>query len=49
MVAVKAAYRRLAKANHPDVCPGDAEAAQRFGAIQAAYAVLTAAEQAATK
>jgi len=38
--AIKAAYRRLAKANHPDAAPGDAEAAKRFQAIQAAYDVL---------
>jgi len=43
--AVKAAYRRLAKANHPDVAPG-AEAAQRFRAVQAAYEVLNRAEDA---
>ena len=48
MVAVKAAYRRLAKANHPDTCPNDAGAAQRFQAVQAAYTVLVAADEAAT-
>ena len=42
---VKAAYRRLAKANHPDTAPGDAEAATRFHAIQAAYEVLRKAEE----
>lgn len=42
---VRAAWRRLAKANHPDVRPGDAEAAARFQAIQAAYEVLRAAEE----
>jgi hypothetical protein len=42
---VKAAYRRLAKANHPDAAPGDAEAATRFHAIQAAYEVLRKAEE----
>lgn len=42
--AVKIAWRRLAKANHPDVRPGDADAAVRFQAIQAAYEVLRAAE-----
>jgi hypothetical protein len=42
---VKAAWRRLAKANHPDVCPGDAEAATRFQAVQAAYEVLRAVEE----
>jgi hypothetical protein len=42
---VKAAYRRLAKANHPDAAPGDAEAAARFQAVQAAYDVLKKAEE----
>ncbi len=42
---VKAAYRRLAKANHPDVAQGDAEAAERFQAVQAAYEVLRKAEE----
>ncbi len=41
---IKNAWRRLAKANHPDVKPGDAEAAKRFQAVQAAYEVLRAAE-----
>ena len=45
MTAVKAAYRRLAKANHPDTCPNDTNAAQRFQTVQAAYTVLVAAEQ----
>lgn len=43
--AIRAAWRRLAKANHPDVKPGDAEAAQRFQAVQAAYEVLRSAEE----
>ncbi|MEH3159726.1 MAG: J domain-containing protein [Sphingomonas taxi] len=43
--AVKSAWRRLAKANHPDVAPGDADAAVRFQAVQAAYEVLRAAEE----
>jgi hypothetical protein len=43
--AVKAAWRRLAKANHPDARPDDAEAARRFHAIQAAYEVLRTAEE----
>ena len=43
MLAVKAAYRRLAKANHPDVAPG-ADAAKTFQTIQAAYEVLTRAD-----
>ena len=49
MAAVKAAYRRLAKANHPDTCPGDKGAASRFQAVQAAYSVLVAAEDARTQ
>jgi hypothetical protein len=43
--AIKLAWRRLAKVNHPDVAPGDADAAKRFQAIQAAYDVLKAAEE----
>jgi len=46
VAAVKAAYRRLAKANHPDVAPNDAAAARRFQAVQAAYEVLQRAEEA---
>jgi DnaJ-class molecular chaperone len=42
---VKAAYRRLAKANHPDVKPGDGEAASRFQTVQAAYDVLRKSEE----
>ncbi|MET1112999.1 MAG: J domain-containing protein, partial [Allosphingosinicella sp.] len=42
---VKAAYRRLAKANHPDAAPGDSEAAKRFQAVQAAYEVLRKSEE----
>ena len=42
---IKAAYRRLAKANHPDVKPGDREAAARFQMIQASYDVLRRAEE----
>ena len=41
---VRAAWRRLAKANHPDVRPDDAAAADRFRAIQAAWDVLRTAE-----
>lgn len=41
---VKAAYRRLAKENHPDTNPDDAEAAKRFQQVQAAYDVLKKAE-----
>jgi len=43
--AVRTAWRRLAKENHPDIRPNDAEAAKRFHAIQAAYDVLRAAEE----
>ena len=43
--AVKAAWRRLAKENHPDVRPGDADAAVRFQAVQAAYEVLRSSEE----
>jgi len=43
--AIKAAYRRLAKASHPDLAPGDAEAAKRFQAVQSAYEVLRKAEE----
>ena len=42
---VKAAHRRLAKANHPDLKPGDKDAAERFRAVQAAYDVLRKAEE----
>jgi curved DNA-binding protein CbpA len=42
---IKLAYRRFAKASHPDVSPGDAEAAKRFHAVQAAYDVLRKAEE----
>jgi hypothetical protein len=43
--AIKIAWRRLAKANHPDTHPNDNEAADRFRAIQAAYEVLRVAEE----
>lgn len=42
---VRSAYRRLAKENHPDLKPGDAEAARRFQEVKAAYDVLRAAEE----
>lgn len=42
---IKAAHRRLAKANHPDLKPGDKEAAARFQAVQAAWDVLRSAEE----
>lgn len=42
--SIKSAWRRLAKANHPDSAPGD-EAAERFRAVQAAWDVLRTAEE----
>ncbi|MBV8971089.1 MAG: DnaJ domain-containing protein [Sphingomonadaceae bacterium] len=43
--AIKAAHRRLAKANHPDATGGDAAAAARFQVVQAAYDILVNAEE----
>jgi hypothetical protein len=43
--AVKAAWRRLAKANHPDAKPNDPAAAERFRQVQAAWEVLKTAEE----
>lgn len=43
--AIKKAWRRLAKVNHPDVKPGDAAAAVRFQSIQAAFEILRQAEE----
>ena len=45
MEAVKKAWREKAKAVHPDVRPGDAEAAQQFQALSLAYEVLKQAEE----
>ena len=42
---IKAAWRQMAKENHPDLKPGDAEAAKRFQQVQAAYDVLRSAEE----
>ncbi|WP_419808690.1 J domain-containing protein [Sphingomonas sp.] len=42
----RAAWRRLAKENHPDVAPNDPTAATRFQQIQTAWEVLRAAEEA---
>lgn len=42
---VRSAWRRLAKANHPDVKPGDEAAARRFREAQAAWEVLRAADE----
>ena len=43
--AIKKAWRALAKETHPDVAPGDAVAADRFKAGQAAFDVLRIAEE----
>jgi hypothetical protein len=43
--AVKKAWRAKAKEVHPDVRPGDAEAAKEFQAYQLAYEVLRQAEE----
>jgi hypothetical protein len=38
--AIQIGFRRAAKANHPDLNPGDPQAAKRFQQIAAAYAIL---------
>src|SRR3982751_3845751 len=38
--AIKKAYRKLAKENHPDVTGGDKKKTERFKEINEAYAVL---------
>ena len=38
---IKKAYRKLAKANHPDLNPGDKAAEARFKEINEAYEVLS--------
>lgn len=43
--AIKKAYRAKAKKVHPDVKPGDEEAATEFQKLQVAYEVLRAAEE----
>lgn len=43
--AVRKAWRTKAKEVHPDVRPGDAEAAKAFQTYQLAYEVLRAAEE----
>jgi hypothetical protein len=43
--SVKKAFRAKAKLVHPDVRPGDDEAARRFQALSVAYEVLKAAEE----
>ncbi len=42
--AIKKAWRDKAKTVHPDVKPGDKEAAAEFQKLQLAYEVLKAAE-----
>jgi hypothetical protein len=44
-VAVKKAWREKAKLVHPDVKPGDKEAAAEFQKLQLAYEVLKSAEE----
>jgi DnaJ-class molecular chaperone len=39
--AIRSAYRKLAKKFHPDVNPGKADAAARFGEISSAYDLLS--------
>jgi curved DNA-binding protein CbpA len=42
---LRAAFRKAAKASHPDVNPGDPEAAERFRRIVRANAILSDAQQ----
>jgi hypothetical protein len=46
MDSIKAAWRAAAKASHPDIAGNDADAAERFRAVQAAFEVLSAAQAA---
>lgn len=43
--AIKKSYRAKAKQVHPDLRPGDAEAAKAFQALQLAYEVLRQGEE----
>jgi curved DNA-binding protein CbpA len=45
---LRAAYRKAAKANHPDSNPGDPDAPERFRQIVRAYAILGDEQQRAT-
>lgn len=38
---IKKAYRKLAKANHPDLHPGDKECEERFKEVNEAYEILS--------
>ncbi len=42
---IKKAYRKLARANHPDSNPDDTKAEERFKSISEAYSVLSDAEK----
>jgi curved DNA-binding protein len=42
---IRSAYRKLARQHHPDVDPGNKEAAERFKAISEAYQVLSDPEK----
>ncbi|MDF2968980.1 MAG: molecular chaperone DnaJ [Nocardioidaceae bacterium] len=42
---VRKAYRKLARANHPDAKPGDSQAESRFKAISEAYSVLSSPQK----
>lgn len=42
---IRSAYRKLAKAHHPDLRPGDKAAEERFKEISAAYELLSDAEK----
>jgi DnaJ-domain-containing protein 1 len=42
---VKSSWRAMAKANHPDLKPGDNAAAAKFQSVQAAYEVLRQADE----
>ncbi len=42
---IRKSYKKLARKYHPDVRPGDKDAADQFKKVQAAYAVLGDAEK----